>query len=91
MSLRLRLRFTRNDTWSDLSWRRHDRNDLFLRLRLRLTRNDTRNDLCLRRNGTWNDLPLRLLLVNRQESVLGNGSWVRISRSKTPLNWGAKR
>ena len=35
---------------------------------------------------TWEDVCLRLRLVHHRASVLGNRRWVRISRSKTPLN-----
>ena len=81
--LRLGLWLTRKDTWGDLSCRQNERHDLSLQLQLRLIRHYPGKHLFLRRNGTSNNLPFRLRLVNRRESVLGNGSWVRSSRSRT--------
>jgi len=84
----LRLRLTRNGTGTILSRRLKKRNDWSLHLLLMLTWNEPSNDLFLRRNRTWNELPLRWWLVTRLENLLRNMSRVRMTPSRTPIELG---
>ena len=62
LSLRLELRLTQSDSWSELSERLEERNDFSLGLPLRLIRNDTGCDYSWCPNDTMNAFALHFRL-----------------------------